>query len=81
MSVSVCVCVQTLTSAKTDRASTTRCVYKVLAVSPVCVNQVTLVSCVRQVSGGFHSPRESRHLPSEEIFSSAFYIELSHLAV
>lgn len=80
MSVSVCVCVQTLTSAKTGRASTTRCVYRALAVSPACVNQATLVSCVRQVSSGFHSPGESRHLPSEEIFSSAFYINLSHLA-
>lgn len=58
----MCV-LQTLMSAKTCRASTMRCVYKALAVSPVCVMQVTLVSCVRQVSGVFffcHSV-ESRH--------------------
>lgn len=79
--VCVCLCVlQTLTSAKTGHVSTTRCVYKALAVSPACANQVTLVSCVRQVSRVFHSPGESRHLPPEEIFSAAFYIKLSHLA-
>ena len=78
-SVCVCLCVlQTLTSAKTGRASTTRHVYKELAVSPVCVNRVTLVSCVRQVSWVFHAPEESRHLPPEEIFSAAVHTKLSH---
>lgn len=77
LSLSLCV-LQTLTSAKTARASTTRCVYKALAISPACVNRATLVSCVRQVSGVLHSLGESRHLPPEEIFSAAFYIKLSH---
>lgn len=55
--MTVCVCaLQTSTSAETGRASTTRCVCAALAGSPACVNPVTLVSCVRQVSGGLHSP-------------------------